>query len=80
MPVRVNTPALKELERPPKLPTVRVSPVIKPPMVTVALASVELVASLTVRPASSTTAEPPPVKVAVEPAVTVGGDGSKSAA
>lgn len=42
-------------------------------MVTVALASVVLDTSLTVSPASSVAAEPPPAKLTVAPAVTAGG-------
>ena len=49
-----------------------VSPARKPPIDTVPLASVVLSGSLSVRPESSTAAEPCAVKVTVAPAVTTG--------
>ena len=50
-----------------------VSPLVNPvPICTVAPASVVLDVSVTVRPGSSATGPPPPVKVAVAPAVTTG--------
>ncbi len=49
-----------------------VSPATKPPIDTVPLDKAVLSASLTVRPESSTTAEPCAVKLTVAPAVTTG--------
>ena len=72
-PVRVSVPLLKLVDRPPGVPTVRVSPEMKPPITTVALANVELDPAVIDSPGVGGDRQPPPVNVTVPLAVRVGG-------